>query len=73
MSAFVTSNLLVVPASVLSVSKLMPPRGESKSTTEGPWYQITVDGGVEWTFTVQVSDIVLPFFTYTSVGPEIAA
>lgn len=73
MRAFVTSNLLVVPFSVLSVSKLIPPRGESKSTTEWPWYQTTDDGGVEWTFTVQVRDIVLPFFTYTSLGPDMRA
>lgn len=72
-AAFVTRSLLVVPDSVFSVSRLMPPRGESKSTTEAPWYHRTEPGGVEWTLMEQVRLIVLPFFTYTSSGPQMFA
>lgn len=38
--ARVSSNRLVVPASFFSVSRLMPPRTESKSTTDEPWYLV---------------------------------
>lgn len=55
----------------IRIPRLIPPRGESKSTTVDPWYHEIEPGGCEWTLTEHVKLIVLPVFTYDSSGPQI--